>query len=726
MTRQEIIRRCFNRNDSVLELGASYSPIAPKSDGWNVTVVDHASQAELVNKYGALGIKDVDRIEPVDFVWQGAALTQLIPAAMHGTFDGLIASHVGEHLPDLIGFLQDAAVLLKPDGRIALALPDKRVCFDFFQPLTMTGDLLAAHTEARVRHQRRTFFNQAAYYVTNKNKDGWAHGENAGPFHLSNSLWEAQRAYDLADDGPASEYSDSHAWTFTPTSFELLILELNLLGHIDWAVQAIGPAAGVEFYVWLERKRVTIPDIEVNRLRLSLLMATFHETQDAIGRLGVASSNTLENYRSTIADARTQPSIAVIIPLFNGSRYIEKAITSVFRQTLLPTEVVIVSDGSTDASVEIVNRLANVYPIKLLHTPNGGQSAARNIGVRESQSDLIAFLDQDDIWYKTHLEELAKPFLTPSEPSIGWVYSDVDEIDRDDCLVCRSFLSTMPAVHPKKQLAECIRQNMFILPSASLISREAFNAGGGFDERLSGYEDDDLFLRIFRKGYDNVFVAKALSQWRIYTTSSSYTPRFAKSRYIYCQKLIDMFPNDKKLGRYYIRDLIVPRFLDEALRDYENAIVEGDQEESAWEQVMLLARHCEGTSPKFFEHSIVISHYARALLIGDPARIQAARHDVMILAGEDDLLVRHFLERALKHYKLALSNGEDAAIVVMWKEVFELLSHVRSVPGRVRRTLSILRYPAISKLAFTFRRIGRPAMLWAFRMRPLATGPYRY
>jgi hypothetical protein len=68
MTRQELIRRCFNRNDSILELGASYSPIAPKSDGWNVTVVDHASQAELVDKYGALGIKDVDRIEPVDFV----------------------------------------------------------------------------------------------------------------------------------------------------------------------------------------------------------------------------------------------------------------------------------------------------------------------------------------------------------------------------------------------------------------------------------------------------------------------------------------------------------------------------------------------------------------------------------------------------------------------------------------------------------------------------------
>ena len=76
---------------------------------------------------------------------------------------------------------------------------------------------------------------------------------------------------------PASNYSDSHAWTFTPKSFELLILELNLLGHIDWAVRAIEPAAGVEFYVWLERKRETMPDIEANELRLSLLMATIRE-----------------------------------------------------------------------------------------------------------------------------------------------------------------------------------------------------------------------------------------------------------------------------------------------------------------------------------------------------------------------------------------------------------------------------------------------------------------
>ena len=150
------------------------------------------------------------------------------------------------------------------------------------------------------------------------------------------------------------------------------------------------------------------------------------------------------------------------------------------------------------------------------------------------------------------------------------------------------------------------------------------------------------FCRIFRRGYDNIYIGKALSQWRIYPASASYTPRFANSRYIYCQKLIDMFPNDKQLGRYYIRDMIVPRFLDDALRDYEVAVAEGFQEERAWAHVMLLAQHCEGAPPQFAEHGIAIDHYTRALFIGDPSGIEAARKDVMFLAGENDLLVTTF------------------------------------------------------------------------------------
>src|SRR4051794_37983015 len=101
---------------------------------------------------------------------------------------------------------------------------------------------------------------------------------------------------------------------------------------------------------------------------------------------------------------------------------------------------------------------------------------------------------------------------------------------------------------------------MFILPSASLISRQAFLAVGGFDERLSGYEDDDLFLRLFQAGFHHVFLPQSLSKWRIYQSSCSYSRRMAISRRIYFDLLIDRFPDNEALARSYVKDLIAPRF----------------------------------------------------------------------------------------------------------------------------------------------------------------------
>ena len=529
MTREELIRCHFSRSMHLMEIGPSYSPILPKAEGWQTTVVDHAVQPDLVAKYSAMGVATVGRIESVDFVWQHGALAALIPQAMHGSYDGLVASHVCEHFPDLIAFFQDASTLIKPDGLMALALPDKRVCFDFFQPLTTTGDLVAAHVEGRTRHQRRTFFNQVAYFVTRNNEGGWAHTGNTAPLFLANPLSRAQHAYDTADESPASDYYDSHAWTFTPKSFELLILELNLLGHINWAISAIEAASGVEFYVWLKQKRIAMTEAAINPLRLSLLTAMIYETKDSIAQLdeaAVAASGPVPNRTVAIGMAKPvpqrAPSIAVVIPLYNGARYIEQTLNSVFKQALSPTEIIVVNDGSTDddASIAIVERLARTHPLTLLHKPNGGQSSARNLGVRQSKSDLIAFLDQDDLWYESHLQELVKPFLAPSEPALGWVYSDVDEIDENGYLICRSFLSTMSVAHPKRHIFDCIRHDMYVVPSASLICRKAFEAVGGFDERLCGYEDDDLFMRIFRTGNDNVYIKRALSQWQIYTGST--------------------------------------------------------------------------------------------------------------------------------------------------------------------------------------------------------------
>ena len=171
MNREDIIRREFNSEMLLLEIGPSYHPIIPKSEGWRTTIIDHANQAELAAKYAEMGVQTVSSIEPVDYVWREGPLTDIVPASQHGKYDGLIASHVAEHLPDLVGFLQQAATLLKPSGVIVLALPDKRLCFDFFQPLTMVGDLIAAHVEGRARHQCRAFLNQAAYGVLRRGAD---------------------------------------------------------------------------------------------------------------------------------------------------------------------------------------------------------------------------------------------------------------------------------------------------------------------------------------------------------------------------------------------------------------------------------------------------------------------------------------------------------------------------------------------------------------------------
>lgn len=258
-------------------------------------------------------------------------------------------------------------------------------------------------------------------------------------------------------------------------------------------------------------------------------------------------------------------SIVAIIPLYNGAKWIEQAIRSVLAQTLPPDEFIVVDDGSTDDGPEIVKNVAKNLavnnPIRLLRKTNGGQSSARNFGVAHSKSALIALLDQDDFWHPNHLEVLVGPFKKQRSISLGWVYSNLDEVDLSGRLICRSMLDYFPAQHhPKRRLWDCLSQDMFVLPGASLISRQAFDAVGGFDVRLSGYEDDDLFLRMFIAGFDNVYLKQSTTYWRMHSTSTSFSARMATSRMIYFRKLVEQFPDDIPRGVRVTTDIIAPRF----------------------------------------------------------------------------------------------------------------------------------------------------------------------
>jgi SAM-dependent methyltransferase len=256
----------------ILEIGPSHAPVAAKRAGWNAYVVDHADAAELRAKYAAMGV-DTAGIEEVDTVWHGGRLDDAIPEAEHGTFGRLIASHVIEHIPDPVGFLASASRLLAPGGVIALAVPDKRYCFDLFKPVSTTGDLLAAHDPGGPgRHTARTQFHQVAYSALVDGTGAWGQHPVARAA-LINTLPEALRAFAETRSDAGSEYVDAHAWQFTPSAFCLAILELAEAGLIDWHIAHCTPAMGAEFIAILHRGRLDWPNDaarEAERLRLLL------------------------------------------------------------------------------------------------------------------------------------------------------------------------------------------------------------------------------------------------------------------------------------------------------------------------------------------------------------------------------------------------------------------------------------------------------------------------
>jgi SAM-dependent methyltransferase len=283
LTRAEILLASVPSNSRIIEIGASFNPIAPKSQGWNTATLDHMTRENLVAKYKVHPAVDVRMIEEVDFVWTGGAMSAAVPLEQHGSFDVFLASHVIEHSPDLIDFLDAAATLLKPDGVVILAVPDKRYCFDYFQQITTTGQVLDAHLKDRRRHTGAIAFDHFAYAVTDGGAEAWGHRPSQG-IELILGLEASRQHYGLLED--SSTYTDLHAWHFVPSSFELLLLELAFLGETDWRVERLSPTPGCEFFAWLRRgagaEIQAMPQEMLQSRRVALLKHTLLETQAQI------------------------------------------------------------------------------------------------------------------------------------------------------------------------------------------------------------------------------------------------------------------------------------------------------------------------------------------------------------------------------------------------------------------------------------------------------------
>lgn len=265
--------------------------------------------------------------------------------------------------------------------------------------------------------------------------------------------------------------------------------------------------------------------------------------------------------------------VSVVIPYFNGSNCIERALQSVYSQSHQPHEVIVVNDGSSEVESIHLEGLKKKYGFILLVQSNSGQSTARNYGVNKSTSTHICFLDQDDYFLPNHIQDLLNVW-DDRDPKLAFVYGDLWRATEAGIVTAHSCIRS-ESEHPHKELETMIKTNMFILPSATLISKDAFQALRGFDEQFRGYEDDDLFIRFFIEGYSHRFIDKAVTVWTLNKSSTSFSESMARSRYLYFQKLLNTFPPSSIPLTNVFGDLLVPRFAFQFAADVIASAFEG-------------------------------------------------------------------------------------------------------------------------------------------------------
>jgi hypothetical protein len=261
ISREDKVFHLLDKKGLGLEIGPSHNPIAPKNKGFNVHTLDHASAAELRNKYQGHGV-NLDNIEEVDFIWHGEPLQELIDKI--DCYDWIIASHVIEHVPDLISFLQQCEVLLKSAGILSLVIPDKRYCFDHFSASSSTGNVLDAHAEKRVKPSEGQIFDHFANAAKRNGNGAWSSDGMGGPNELYHTFAEAQTIY--LSSVSNTDYIDTHCWRFTPASFRLLISDLQNLGLIGLEIKLGFDTTGCEFFVSLGKKSGL--QLELDRLAI--------------------------------------------------------------------------------------------------------------------------------------------------------------------------------------------------------------------------------------------------------------------------------------------------------------------------------------------------------------------------------------------------------------------------------------------------------------------------
>ncbi|NOZ28730.1 MAG: glycosyltransferase [Chloroflexi bacterium] len=201
------------------------------------------------------------------------------------------------------------------------------------------------------------------------------------------------------------------------------------------------------------------------------------------------------------------PKVSVIIPTYNHARYLGEAIQSALDQTYQDLEIIVIDDGSTDSTPQVVSTFGD--RVRYVWQENRGLSAARNTGIRIAEGEIIALLDADDKWAPEYLATMV-PALQ-SDESIGAAYCGWRYVDAHGKELPQIAIKTVPP----DQLYATLAYSNFLNVCGVIVRRACFDHVGLFDESLRACEDWDMWLRILPR-YQMVGVPQALVRYRIH------------------------------------------------------------------------------------------------------------------------------------------------------------------------------------------------------------------
>ena len=232
-----------------------------------------------------------------------------------------------------------------------------------------------------------------------------------------------------------------------------------------------------------------------------------------------------------MTDTSNKPLVSVILPTYNRARLVSRSINSVLKQTYNNFELIIIDDGSTDNTKQIINSFNDNRIVYLKHNHNKHASAARNTGIAKSKGELIAFLDDDDQWLPKKLEKQIS-IIQKLPPKVGLIYCWMDYYNNEKLIhKHRPKLqgSVFPMVLDQQRIGGC---------PTLLIRKEILINMGGFDITIRRGNDGDLIRRICKK-YDVDFVPEVLVKVNVghgYSSIGSSSKESIKNA-IYGQKV---------------------------------------------------------------------------------------------------------------------------------------------------------------------------------------------